>query len=90
MTEAENQRSAAEALESVRQGRSRLAAESSLPWWRHWLIGLLFGVLVGAQGYPLPIPTFGRRRITNGSLSTLKFFLCLSMNTKALQAQWLL
>jgi hypothetical protein len=59
MTEAENQRSAAEALESVRQGRSRLAAESSLPWWRHWLIGLLFGVLVGAQGYPLPIPTFG-------------------------------
>ena len=59
MTEAENQRSAAEALESVRQGRARLAAESSLPWWRHWLIGLLFGVLVGAQGYPLPIPTFG-------------------------------
>jgi len=58
MTEAENQRSAAEALESVRQGRARLAAESSLPWWRHWLIGLLFGLLVGAQGFPAPFPTF--------------------------------
>jgi hypothetical protein len=59
MTEAENQRSAAEALETVRQGRARLAAESSLPWWRHWLIGLLFGLLVGAQAFPAPIPAFG-------------------------------
>ena len=59
MTEAENQRSAAEALESVRQGRARLAEETSLPWWRHWLIGLLFGLLVGAQAYPPPIGVFG-------------------------------